>query len=108
MKSFISTHSTKLLRVFTPRERAWAQKSIKPYVRFACLFAVKEAVFKSLGLSPVSFFRWDEIEVTVQKKSAKIRLLESLEKFDRNRERIAAAWMVSKGYAFACSLRRVQ
>ena len=46
-------------RIFSPAERAEAEKRVAPSAYFAGRFAAKEAVAKALGRS----FAWQEVEV---------------------------------------------
>ncbi len=49
-------------RLFTDRERAYAERRRDPTERFAARFAAKEAVMKALGVG-VGACKWREIEV---------------------------------------------
>jgi holo-[acyl-carrier protein] synthase len=50
-------------RIFTPHERAYAQRFARPARRLAARFAGKEAVMKSLGTG-WRRIRWQDIEIT--------------------------------------------
>lgn len=52
-----------LARVFTKGERAYAQRRPEPALHLAGRFAVKEAVFKALGVGARRGVRWREVEV---------------------------------------------
>ncbi len=106
MKNFISTHEKKLPRIFSEQEISWALQAKKSFVRFAFLFAAKEAVFKCLGLSPTSFFRWNEIEILPSKKSSQIKLKNSLkESFGKTTEAIRAVWRRERSHVVALAVR---
>ena len=106
MKRFIQRHQSRLARIFSKKERMWAQSAAKPAVRFACLFAAKEAVFKSLGLSPVSFFRWNEIEIFPQKTPYRVKLTKTMKKrICPKLETVRAVWQIKDRYAVAFALK---
>ncbi len=50
-------------RVFTPEEKAFCLKRIKPYPAFALRFAAKEAFSKALGTGMKNGVFWRDIEV---------------------------------------------
>lgn len=50
-------------RVFTPDEKAFCLKRIRPYQAFALRFAAKEAFSKALGTGMKSGVFWRDIEV---------------------------------------------
>ena len=52
-----------LARVFTDRERSYAQRRREPALHLAGRFAVKEATLKALGVGLRLGVRWREIEV---------------------------------------------
>lgn len=52
-----------LARVFTDRERSYAQRRREPALHLAGRFAVKEATLKALGIGLRLGVRWREIEV---------------------------------------------
>jgi holo-[acyl-carrier protein] synthase len=108
MESFLKDHKDRLERVFSPSEKNWAFSKEKPEERLALLFAGKEAVFKSLGLSPTMFFRWREIEIVPGKTLHKVILQESLKKL-MNKGKTATLhvlWSLKRGYAFAVAVRK--
>lgn len=49
-------------RLFTPAERAYAERAADPTERFAVRFAAKEAVMKALGVG-LGAFDWHDVEV---------------------------------------------
>jgi len=107
MSSFIRNHSTRLNRVFSPAEITWASSSPKPAQSFGCLFAAKEAVFKSLGMSPAFFFRWRDIEIQAKEEPVRAVLRDSLQHSDLSKKQtIQVAWEIKKGYIFTAAIRK--
>src|SRR5258706_6086166 len=78
MRAWFARHGKRFLRIFSPNEIRWARRHKPLSLRFASLFAVKEAVFKSLGINPVFFMRWRDIELRSEKRVFKVRLKNTL------------------------------
>ena len=106
MRALFARHEKRFLRIFSPNEIRWAHhKSLS--LRLASLFAVKEAVFKSLGINPVFFMRWRDIELSPEKYVFKVRLkntLKHLLKFPT--EKIIAICQESGSYVLAIAVRK--
>lgn len=104
MRRLASHGQRRLARVFTPSELG--PRPPRPS-RLACVFAVKEAVFKALGRGWGQGMRWNEVRVgrlpggrwTVRLRgNARKRLAE----LDGTAVGIAAA--AGRGYAAACAV----
>lgn len=52
-----------LNRIFTPVEQSYSKKFKQPEAHLAARFAVKEAVFKSMGTGWTGGIRWTDVEV---------------------------------------------
>ena len=107
MRSLFARHGKRFLRIFSPHEIRWARRHKRLSLRLASLFAVKEAVFKSLGINPVFFMRWRDIELSPEKYAFKVRLkntLKHLLKFPT--EKITAICEESGGYVLAVAVRK--
>ena len=61
-RAVLSRRHRMMDRLFTPAERAYAEKAADPAARFAARFAAKEAVLKALGLG-LGSIRMIEIEI---------------------------------------------
>jgi len=108
MRSLLDRHGKRFSRIFNSSEIRWAQRSRKA-VRLAALFAAKEAVFKSLGINPVFFMRWREIEIIPGRSSHLIRLKETLKHLIRSKtEELRVVWEARGRYVYAVAVRRMR
>ena len=106
MRSLLRRHGKRLFRIFNPREMRWAAGKHKA-VRLAEIFAAKEAVFKSLGINPVFFMRWREIEIVPRRSSHAVRLKNTLKKLiSAGTEELRVVWEVRGSYVYAAAVRR--
>jgi holo-[acyl-carrier protein] synthase len=62
MRRSLARTPTLASRLFTPDERAYAERATDPTERFAARFAAKEAVMKALGVG-LGAFDWHDVEV---------------------------------------------
>lgn len=62
MRRSLDRTPTLAARLFTPDERAYAERATDPTERFAARFAAKEAVMKALGVG-LGAFDWHDVEV---------------------------------------------
>ncbi|MGN6695495.1 MAG: holo-ACP synthase [Aquihabitans sp.] len=62
MRTVLARTPTMAERLFTPRERAYAETANDPTERYAARFAAKEAVMKALGVG-LGSVDWHDIEV---------------------------------------------
>lgn len=107
MTGLTRRHGKRLSRIFSPREMRWASQKLRS-VRLASLFAAKEAVFKSLGINPVFFMRWREIEIIPGKLSSAVRLKNTLKKLlSQPGEELRTVWEVKGAYVFAVAVRKL-
>ncbi len=108
MTGLVRRHGKRLSRIFNSREMRWASQKHRS-VRLASLFAAKEAVFKSLGVNPVFFMRWREIEIIPGKLSSTVRLKNTLKKLlSQPGEELSTVWEVKGAYVFAVAVRKVR
>jgi len=107
MGSLVRAHSKRLGRIFTKAELSWANRIQGASRRLACLFAAKEAIFKSLGLSPAMFFQWSSIEIKPGEGAHTVSFHGNLKKkFQRKGETLQVVWQIQKRYAVAIATRR--
>ena len=107
MRRFVASHKKKLSQVFSLKEIKWAHEVKSSWARFAYLFAAKEAIFKSLGLSPTLFFEWNQIEVLAQKGCVEVKLKNNLKKyFNSKKEILKTVWKKKGDYVIALAVRR--
>ncbi|CAN5765928.1 holo-ACP synthase [soil metagenome] len=62
LRTTLARTPTLVERLFTPGERAYAEKARDPTERYAARFAAKEAVLKALGVG-LGAAEWHDIEV---------------------------------------------
>jgi phosphopantetheinyl transferase (holo-ACP synthase) len=107
MRHLARRHPKRLNRIFTHRELRWANQVKDKSRRLACLFASKEAVFKSLGLNPVMFFQWTSIDISPLGSVHQVNLKGNLSNLlQKKNNTLSVVWRVIKKYAVAIATKR--
>lgn len=107
MHDLFARHGKRFLKIFSPNEIRWARCHKRFSLRLAALFSAKEAVFKSLGINPVFFMRWREIELSPEKYVFKVTLKNTLKPLLKPRtEKITAICQESGSYVLAVAVRK--
>lgn len=104
----LERHGSRFLeRVFTPRERAYADAHPKRRVEhLAARFAAKEAALKALGTGWRDGIAWTDVEVT-REPSGRPALLVTGRAAEIARERGIAGWSVSLSHTAALAVASV-
>lgn len=70
MRRALARTPTLTARLFSPAERAYANRASDPAARYAVRFAAKEAVMKALGVG-LGAIDWHDVEVTRDEASGR-------------------------------------
>jgi holo-[acyl-carrier protein] synthase len=64
IRRLLADHPSAAAELFTPVESAYSAQQRRPADHLAARFAVKEAVFKALGIGLLEGMSWTDVEIT--------------------------------------------